>query len=466
MVAVPLGLNSYRRRGERNPEISLLNILLEKDPTNQVDGLVRYQRPALTPFAVVGTGPIRGVFRRQGVLGSLYLIISRSTLYKINASSAGIIVGAVGAIPGSDLVSIDGQSDRAIIVANGTAYSTDGSTITPVNMPGGVSVSSVTWIAGYFILTQAVSQRLFWLAPGDVDPDPLNFTSAENAPDNIVCGIRLLDELWVFGEQTTEVFQVTGNIDAPFMPIGGRLYERGCANKDTVYALDNTLFWVGNDLIAYRADTTPIRISDHSLEERLRNAGPNDLRAWAFELDGHTIYVVRAGAIGTWANDIENPTWSQFKSYGFETWRAHIGTQVSGDLVIAGDDSQGIVWRLDTTVSNDNGVQIEREVTGGLTVIGAPVPCKDFSVRVAVGWAPITGSAVDPLLQLRFSDDGGNTWSSWIEASLGRQGQYLTEVVWRQLGILAAPGRIFTVRMTDDALFRISFARVNEAVSI
>lgn len=463
MTAVPLGFSEYRRRDARTPEVALLNVLLEKDVTNQVDGMVRFQRPGLTEFTTVGEGPIRKVFRKAGVLGSDYLVVSGQKLYRVTAAADETLLGTVH---GTDVPIIDGSATRAVIVANGLAYSTNGTNLGRINMPDDVEVSSVVYIAGYFVLTQKDSQRFYWLAPGDVDPDPLNFASAENGPDNIIRGARLLDELWFFGEQTTEVFSLTGNLDAPFQPIVGRLYEKGCANKDSVGVLDNTLFWVGNDLIAYRADTTPIRISDHSMEERFRTASPADLRAWAFALDGHSIYCIRVGSLGSFVFDIENPNWGRWKSYGQETWRAHVGTQIAGDLIIAGDDMDGTLWRFDHTVCTDDGAPMEREVTGGIAILGSPQKCRDFSVMVAPGWAHITGSATNPLLQMRFSDDGGNLWSSWIEMPLGLQGQYNTEVVWRQLGIMRAPGRLFTIRMTDDSLFRISFARINEAQSI
>lgn len=466
MPALPLGLTSYRRRGARTAEVALLNMLVEKDPINQVDGLVRFQRPALVAFADVGAGPIRGEFRRFGVLSSLYYVVSGEELYSVTTAGVATLLGA---IPGTDRVSIDGSASRLIVVAAGVAYSWNGSALSVIAVPDidGVPsvVSSVVYIAGYFILT-VTGQHFFWLAPGDVDPDPLNFASAENSPDDIVCAARLQDEIWFFGAQTTEVFQLTGDVDAPFQPIGGRLYERGCANKETLATLDNTLFWVGNDLMAYRADTTPIRISDHSMEERLRVAGAAALRAWAFQIDGHTLYCVRAGSIGTFAFDVENQNWPRFKTYGQETWRAHVGCQVTGDLVIAGDDTLGKLWRLDPDRSNDDGDPLERELTGGITVLGKPEKCRDVSLRVPVGWSDIVGTATNPKVQMRYSDDGGNLFSSWLELPLGYQGQYLTEVIWRQLGQMTSPGRIFTFRFTDDAIFRVSYGRMNEGSSV
>lgn len=467
MPGVPLGFTSFRRRGARTADVALVNMLVEKDPINQIDGYMRIQRPGLGLWATVGAGPIRGIFRHLGVVSSLYYVVSGTKLYSVTTSGAATYLGD---IPGTDIVSIDGSATRLIVVSEGIAYSWNGSALSTIAIPDidGVAstASCVVYINGYFILPVLNSQHFFWLAPGDTNPDALNFASAENSPDDIISAKRLQDEIWFFGSQTTEVFQLTGDADAPFQPIGGRLYEKGCANKDAIATLDNTLFFVGNDLIAYRCDTTPIRISDHSMEERLRAAGPDNLRAWAFQVDGHTLYCVRCANVGTFVFDVENQNWPRFKSYGQDYWRAHLGVQVTGDLVIAGDDSSGSLWQLDTARSNDNGDPLERELTGGVTVLGKPVKCRDVSLRVPTGWADITGTATNPKVQIKYSDDGGNLWSAWIELPLGYQGQYLTEVIARRLGLMRPPGRLFTVRMTDDAVFRISYMRMNEGDSI
>jgi hypothetical protein len=41
---------------------------------------------------------------------------------------------------------------------------------------------------------------------------------------------------------------------------------------------------------------------------------------------------------------------------------------------------------------------------------------------------------VDPEILLRWSDDGGYSWSSYYPQSMGKSGAYLTRVIWRRLG--------------------------------
>ena len=39
-----------------------------------------------------------------------------------------------------------------------------------------------------------------------------------------------------------------------------------------------------------------------------------------------------------------------------------------------------------------------------------------------------------PLVSMSLSRDGGHSWSSWMERSLGAVGEYTTRAIWRKLG--------------------------------
>lgn len=464
MTAVPLGVSNYVRQIGKTPPILLINMFVEKDPSNLVDGLVRLQRPGLAPFATVGSGPCRGMFRQAGTFLGDWLVVSSSSLYRVN--SLGTATLLLLSFPGTDRCTFAASATRALIATGGTCYSTDGVTAVAVVMPGGESVSSVAYINGYFILTVAGAQKFFWIPPGGVDPAALDFASAENSPDNIIAVRRQYDELWFFGEASTEVWQTTGDTNAPFQRISGRLYDKGVINGATITTTDNTIFWVGSDLVAYRGDVQPVRISDHSIEEKLRLEASGGYSAWSFALDGHTFYCLRIGALGTFVFDVENPQgWLHWKSYGKETWRAHIGGAAGERAqIIAGDDTTGNLWSLDLTRSNDNGVALVREVMGGTSVQGKPQHCNNFEVFAATGWAPETGVSSEPMLELNWYDDDGEVLSGpWIELSLGTTGQYRNRMIAYQLGLMEPPGRLWHLRMSQDVSLRISYAKMNEA---
>lgn len=456
MTAIPLGVGHYVRQLGRTPPILVVNMYAEKDPSNLVDGLVRLQRPGLVLFTTLGSGPINGVFQQPGTFNGDYLVVSGPTLFRLTQAGVSTVIGSVGL---SARVSIAASATRAVIATGAAAYSTDGVTLTPIVMPDGRPVSSVAYMNGYFILTQSNSQRFYWIAPGETDPDALSFASAENSPDNISAVKRLFDELWFFGEgSSTEVFQATGSADLPFRRIQGRLYEVGCSNRDTIASLDNTLFWAGGDNKVYRGANNPERISDHAIEEALRLSEPSG--GWAFSIDGHAFYTLRIGSTATFVFDVENATWYHWKTYGRETWRAYIGTNGSGAPILAGDDQTGILYTLDPFRSNDNGTIIVRQIAGGVAVVGKPVRCDSVVVQCSTGWADVDQ---EPVMEINWTDGASQVFDgAWMPMSLGRQGDYIYETSVRQLGLINPPGRIFHLRMSDDASWRLSTARMNE----
>jgi hypothetical protein len=63
-------------------------------------------------------------------------------------------------------------------------------------------------------------------------------------------------------------------------------------------------------------------------------------------------------------------------------------------------------------------------------------------------WLPGPGPVpFQPQLTLRYSDDGGQTWSNEKKAYGGAIGNYLARVIWRQLG--SGRDRVFEVFSTD-----------------
>ncbi len=88
-----------------------------------------------------------------------------------------------------------------------------------------------------------------------------------------------------------------------------------------------------------------------------------------------------------------------------------------------------------------------------------------FEILAQVGEGLISGQGVDPQIMLRWSDDGGRTWSLEHWTSLGKMGQYRTRVLWRRLG--QARDRIFEVVVSDpvDAALITAYIGANVGTS-
>lgn len=463
MVSIPLGLGDWESPSENIPRLRLRNMYITDNP-NSPDGLARVTRPALSEFTAIGDGPINGMWQQDGTLDGDWLIVSSDTLYRLNEAG---IAEELGEVIGPGFCQFAGTADRVLIVRNGTAYSTDGETVSIVVMPDDVPpyegnaapVGSVACINSTFILTVEGTQRFYWINPGEVDPDPLNFASAERSPDPIISVNVLTDELWFIGETGPEVWQVTSDPEDPFARINGRVYNEGCASRDAVCsAVFNNypcLIWVTDARAVVLAQGATSKISSESVEEALRSA--ENLRAWTFRYNRHDFYVLTADEF-TYAFDLTRREWSRWDSYGEDNFKAHLGFQIGSSVYGATSNSNKIFILAEG--SSDDGDPIIREISGVIHNPGRSVPCSSVSLRVNAGWSPSYGFT--PKLEMRWSDDQGTTWSDYVEASLGDRGMYSEYVIYRALGRITHPARNFEFRFTEDCTFRIDAAYMNE----
>lgn len=451
-----LGTSYDKRVVGHLPPVRLVNRYLEQTQTNQVNGVALLPRPGLAPLATRGTGPIRGLYRQPGLFSGSLFCVSGGTLYR----NAGAVSGAVS---GSDRIRWAGTDNVPYVffVAGGNLYVYDGSTLDTVETPDDVLVNDVTEINGYIIIQVSGSGRRYFIRPGEVTIDPLDYFTSESSPDGSVATVSLSSELWLFDSASTEVWAPTGDSDLPFEVLGGRNFSRGATARDTVIPFDNTVFFVGEDneqgRVVYRAADIPQRISSHSIEERLRLSS-DDLSAIGFILDGHAMYLASTDQ-GTFGFDVSTGAWSEWASYGQERFRAHVASVAAGHPITLGDLETNDLYTLDPERGNDNGDDIIRVVGGGLPAI------KRFSVDnlwLVCDTGSTTVPSADPVVRMRPSKDGGRTWGSEIQASLGAMGDYTRRVIWRRLGQFQSPGFLFEIIDSDDVQTTLRYATVNE----
>jgi hypothetical protein len=73
----------------------------------------------------------------------------------------------------------------------------------------------------------------------------------------------------------------------------------------------------------------------------------------------------------------------------------------------------------------------------------------------------ITRQGANPQVMLRWSDDGGHTWSSEHWSPMGRIGEYYQRVFWRRLGMtLKLRDRVYEISGTDPVKIAIMGAEL------
>jgi hypothetical protein len=165
-----------------------------------------------------------------------------------------------------------------------TAWSTGGTLtgggaaqLRQVMMPNDVGAVSVAFINGYVIVVPVQSKTLntigkfYWIDPGETIVDPLNFATAERAPDGINQVGVFGNMFWLFGAITTEPWVTTGDALAPMERYQSILFDRG-SWEGTAVQVKDSLIVTDEDGGVFQISGGQKRISRPDIEARIRKA--------------------------------------------------------------------------------------------------------------------------------------------------------------------------------------------------
>lgn len=436
-MRLPFGQSSYSRADGRLAPVRLLNMYPEQSPTAP-GGTTLLPRPGLAPL--YARSGVRGLYREDGVLSGDLFVVHGTALYRNNVS--------IGTVAGTDRVEFAYTVDGLFVLGNGVVYKTDGVTVSATAFPDSAAVASICQINSILVGVRRDYGTIFFRLPGDTTWGALDYVSAEREPDPVICVRALADTLYAYGTSSIEPFAPTGNAAVPFQRIDGASISRGLKARDAVALLDNTLFHVGEDNIAYRLDSVPTRISNHGIEERIGKSAT--VSAWTFAYDGHVFYVVGL-ATETLAFDVATGAWCQFTHDG-EPFPS-LGL-FDGETTYVGGAK---VWTL-ANRADDDGLEIER-LFSYVVPTESPLACDCIEVSLSPGVSEVGDEPA--LVSHRFSDDQGRSWSDKVTASTGFGGEYRKRVRFRRLGMVDAPGRLGEVSITDPVNVRFSGVEMN-----
>ncbi len=466
MPTMAFTVGTYGRPRVGLPSTRAVNVYAEvtkEGPTNSA----RIPRPGLTAWHTVGSGPILRQFQDPGLFGGDLFSVSGGTLYR-NTSSLGTIPYGLQPRMAANLTQL-------AIVSGGALYVYNGATLTLVRFfDDGVSTlppfSGVTVLFNIFIYAVAGSNQFFFSNTGDATLiNAANFSSAETSPDPIIEVVTLAEELLFVGARTTEFWDFTGSLTAPFALSQGRTYIRGTAAQNSVVTkLDNAMFWVGDDLSVYRSSTVPVKISTPFIDDTLRQAGTgiDQMTAFTCGVEGHRFYVINLPGLNeSYAYDCATQEWAQWGSqvpFQSEPSLFKGGTCAGeGNAIYIGSATDGKIWTLDPTNHTDDGTDFG-------VIVSAAIWTTDGKKRLNnMGLACVRGvgnsSAPNPIVRMRMSKDGGRTWTSWLSGQLGAVGEYLIKAVWRALGMISQPGILAEFWVAEAVNFTSEAATWNVA---
>lgn len=422
--------------------------------------------PGLTSYLTLGQSPVRGIARVENRV----LSVAGNQLYDVYSDRTSAALGStVEASFQPVTFATNGVDVGEVIFASGTkVYLLDLPTNAVTHVLSDAQI--VAFNNGYFLaLDPELSQfKVSALLNGSSWPGA---STAERtlAADRWVSMLVVHGDTWLWGSETSELWQYSGVGDPPFDPIDGAFLEVGCAAKFSPAILDNAPVWLGRSRdgqgIVYRADgISPRRISTHAVEHAIQGyAVIEDAEGFTYQDRGHSHYILTFPTEDvSWGYDASTGDWYECGYWDpaanrFRAWRPRCHVFAYGTHLV-GDRSSGQLFELSADVATEadgNGIRRLRRAPH-LSNEQKRVFYHSFQVDFEAGLGLLSGQGSNPQAMLRVSNDGGKTWGNELMAGVGARGNYSARAKWNRLG--SGRDRVFEVSVSDPIPWRITDA--------
>jgi hypothetical protein len=366
----------------------------------------------------------------------------------------------------------DNADAGAMIVVDGTArgliVNLTTRVATVISDPAFYGSTRVDFVDGYFVLNYPGNNQFYISNAFSTTFNPLYFAGKTGGGDPIVVAVCLHREIWLLGQTTSEVWDNTGATDFPYQPLQGVFIQHGIVAPYSVATQDLSIYWLGQNKqgqgIVLRGNGYQAkRISTHAVESEIQSYSTiTDARAFIYQQEGHVFYVLNFPTAGaTWVFDEATGMWheraelladgslgqypinSACVAYGINIFQdAQDGSLYTpnllyGQLDLAAPRRPEIlhIRSFPHLINDGKRLRYSRFIADMETGTSA----QEFNVAGQAGDA-IPGPS---MLQLRFSDNRGKTYSTPLRQTFGATGEESVQIMFTRLGL--SKDRIFEV---------------------
>ena len=441
--------------GDISGSEELVNIFPEKTTGGKYPFTLK-GAPGQAFFLELPTFPVKEIHFNRGRA----FAVTPSKLYEIFTNGSYVELGDVSF---SGRVVMEDNGLQIVMVDGFKGYSWDAqsNTVKQLTGDGWYPAKTVTYQDGYFIFERKDTGQFFISDLLSVNFDPLDAATAEGQPDKLVAVLSDHREVFMFGTETIEVWYNSGASDFPFERNQGAFIEKGCAAPYSIAKKNNTIYFIGSDLMVYQMiGYTPVRISTHAVEDDLKGIDLFDAFAYTYQEGGHLFYMMTLPARNkTWCFDISTGAWHIRRDYQFGRHRSNCQAFFNNKNLV-GDFQSGRIYQLTQQYFSDDNEPLIREfilptINNGREFLSI----YSFELDMSSGIGLTYGQGSDPQAILNFSKDSGKTWSNDKFTDLGKKGEYLERVKWNRFG--AARQFVIRVSISDPVPIDIGGAWVD-----
>jgi hypothetical protein len=415
-----------------------------------------------------------------GVQSGLPTITLPSTLpLGLIVASTPTLSDAAGLIPaGTKILSVD--TIGLTITMNANATGTNASEAITLSIPpfgqitdtGFLGAQRIAFIEGWLIFNQPGTRTFYTTGPTPYQMlfPGLFFALKDSSTDNLVALQENERELYLLGERTGEIWYNAGLANFAFSRVPGVGPQMGCSAPYSLARVGEKLMWLGRNeqgenMVVTNNQYSWERVSTHAIEHAIASYPlVSDAIGWGYEEEGHLFYVLTfPTADVTWCLD-----YTTFqKTQGEIGWHKRLSYDPTGgvfhrdrancfmnfaDVRIVGDYQTGQLHQLSRQFYTDAGNVLkavrrtphiwQKENRGRLSF-------SQLQIEFTPGVGLQTGQGTDPQCMLRWSDDGGFTWSTEQWTSIGKVGATKNRAIWYLLGSSEVRDRVWEASFTD-----------------
>lgn len=407
--------------------------------------IVLKRTPGLLSFASIGNGPIKALFGQD----DRGFAVSGTEFYELFAAGTGTLRStsalATNANPAQIFSNGTGGS-QLMVIAGGLGYIYDMSAntltqITDAQFPSNVVMGG--FIDGYFVVL-AYNTREFQFSASfnGTNWDALDLQQKSQTSDNIRAMIVDRRIVYLLGSKTTEMWGNTGDALETFAPMQ-ELIQHGIGSPWTAVPINNTIAWLGeNEHGAGQAwmiqGYSPVRFSTPGVESQWATYGSlRDAYAHGYQEQGHSFYQVTFPNKATWVYDFATQMWHRRMRLVKGVEEPHLARNHAYvfDKHLVGSRVDGTVYEQSLSHLDDAGAMVRRYRRSPHFAGPHPLTVARFRLLCSTGVGLTSGQGSDPLVTLRYTIDGGKTWSDGLTDSVGALGDYdKVGAEWNRLG--------------------------------
>jgi len=468
--------NAYSAQGLLASAQRCVNLFVEVNPEDSPFPTTHYLTPGIQTVATATDNGWRCLYVATN--GALYGVVGASVVH-IKPAAEGYSISVLGTLAttvgyvsmvdnGSSLIIVDGST-------SGKVVNLDNDIMSDVGNAAFYGASRVDLLDGYLLFNRPDTNQFYISKFLDVDFDALDFAGKTGFSDRLIGVGATKRQLFLFGEQTTEVWYNSGEADFPFSRMPGAFIQHGCVAAGTIAQFDGSLYWLsrteeGEYMVQRTEGYDRARKSTFAIEaEFAKYRNVSDATGYIYQQNGHPFYVLNfPSADKTWVYDISVDMWQERvwmdESGAEHRQRANCHAFFNGDTLV-GDWQNGKLYRQSLGLFTDDGNEMIRIRTFPHMVgDGNRMIYHSFRADVQCGEGVPSGDPL-PELRLRFSDTRGRSWNNHIHKELGETGDFLHSCMFQRLGM--ARDRVFELSWVSNCKTSLNgaFVQVSPAAT-